>query len=102
MKCPNCNLELIHRPIDPIDVMHCPICPFVITPNKKKVDCLYTVLSVDKNGIEGIMAIKKFGTTTSMTATRKDLLEPFITDKFKKELKDLGMECIIAKFKRVK
>jgi len=53
MKCPNCDIDLIKRAVDPKGVLHCPLCPFNCGPNDKKAEYLYACLSRDKNGMEG-------------------------------------------------
>jgi len=102
MKCPNCDINLIQRPIDPPDMLHCPACPFIFAKNTKKAEFLYAALSVDKDGKEGIIATKQFGMMMSMVATRKELVEQMMTPEFFKSIKKLIHDVKIAKFKRVK
>lgn len=100
MKCPNCKIDLVNRPMDPPGMVRCPKCPFATLPSDKKADYLYAVLAVDKNGMEGICASKQFGMPMAMVAIRKELLEPMVTTEFKMDAAVSGMDIVIGKFKR--
>lgn len=52
MKCPNCEIELISEN----NVSKCTACGFHFRPNVKKIDSIYVWMSIDKNGLEGMMA----------------------------------------------
>lgn len=105
MKCPNCKVELIKRECDPEDIRKCPLCPFITSKNKNKAEYMYAVLAVDEQGNEGLMASShnsRLGPVAlAMVATRKELLEPLITDEFRIQMKEADVELKISKYKRV-
>lgn len=100
-KCPNCDIELINRPIDPPDMLHCPVCPFIAPENEMKADYMYALLSVDENGNEGIVASTQFNMPMPCVGMRQDLVSQFLTDELKESVKQSGHGLVLAKFKRI-
>jgi hypothetical protein len=63
MKCPNCNVDLIHIEGNG---QKCPTCPYLFFPNGKIITEVAVVVSVDSNGMEGIIAIDMNGVKMAM------------------------------------
>jgi hypothetical protein len=100
--CPNCKIELIHREVDPPEILHCPVCPYNFAPNTKKMDSLYAALSVDSEGMEGIVATLQTDMPMPMVSSNKEIVEKMMTPEFRDSLLSDGMTLILAEFTRVK
>lgn len=100
--CPNCKIELIHRKVDSPEILHCPVCPYNLEPNKKKMDYLYAALSVDSEGIESIVATLQTYIPMPIVSSNKQMIRKAMTQELIDSSHDSGLNLVLAKFKRVK
>lgn len=78
MKCPNCKIELIQREIDPMGILHCPICPFNCSPHKKQINSLFAWVSVDREtGVEGLIGVNVHGIIMTAISSEKSMALQF-------------------------
>lgn len=93
-KCPNCKVNLYFHLIH----LQCPSCSYNESPNVKVLDALYSWVSIDREGREGLFAVT-LENGVMMTALSSDLDMCKRISKFVPKLD--GFNFKILEFKRV-
>ncbi len=99
MKCPNCDTDLIQINEKKLQ---CPTCVYNVMPNEKVLKDLYGWASVDQNGYEGIIAVRREPDNLAMTmvSSNKESILAF-EDIARKAAASAGLKTHLIHFKRV-